>query len=339
METILGRPFTGQKLGLLKAFLIDNALDYEEGIEFSVILMDNDQILATGSRQRNVLKCIAVSPSHQGGGLAARIITELVKQAMSENINHLFLYTSPWNRSLFSELGFYPITATDDALLMENRKNGIQNFVRALECPTVDGIIGCVVANANPFTNGHLYLIEQAAKRCDLLHVFVLSEDRSLFPAAVRLQLARKAAAGIKNVLVHPTGDYLISSATFPQYFLKDKAKAEQISCALDLAIFAEHFAKPLNITRRFVGTEPFCPVTASYNQQMIRYLPTVGIEVVELPRRIENDEAISASQVRRLMAGQNYDEIKKLVPPATFDYLVSEDGRKLAEILAASKN
>ncbi len=43
--------------------------------------------------------------------------------------------------------------------------------------------------NANPFTLGHRYLIEQAAKACDWLHLFVVKEDTSRFPYKVRLNL------------------------------------------------------------------------------------------------------------------------------------------------------
>ena len=54
------------------------------------------------------------------------------------------------------------------------------------------GVIGAAVMNCNPFTNGHRYLIETAASQCDTLHLFVLSEDRSVFPADVRYELVRE---------------------------------------------------------------------------------------------------------------------------------------------------
>ena len=44
----------------------------------------------------------------------------------------------------------------------------------------------------DPFTNGHLYLVEYAARHCDNLYVFVLSEDKSVFPADVRFSLVEK---------------------------------------------------------------------------------------------------------------------------------------------------
>lgn len=47
--------------------------------------------------------------------------------------------------------------------------------------------------NANPFTNGHRYLIQQAAAQCDWLHLFLVKEDSSRFPYEDRLDLVLKA--------------------------------------------------------------------------------------------------------------------------------------------------
>ncbi|EFA28598.1 ABC transporter, ATP-binding protein, partial [Haemophilus influenzae HK1212] len=38
---------------------------------------------------------------------------------------------------------------------------------------------GSIVMNANPFTLGHRYLIEQALQQCDHLHLFIVGEDAS----------------------------------------------------------------------------------------------------------------------------------------------------------------
>ena len=77
--------------------------------------------------------------------------------------------------------------------------------------------------NANPFTLGHLSLVERAAKECDTVHLFVLSEEASLVPFDVRWKLVTEGVAHLSNVICHPSGPYMISSATFPSYFLKDE--------------------------------------------------------------------------------------------------------------------
>lgn len=322
MELQFGTPFQGKELKRTVDFLRRSGLNYEDGIEFTVNAVEDGETLATGSRQGNVLKCIAVSPESRGTGLTAVVITNLVRNAVLQGITHLFLYTRPFNKKIFGDLGFYPVAETHEVLLMENKKNGVKNFVNRLECPVKTGIIGCIVANANPFTNGHLYLARIAAGSCDLVHLFILSEDRSLFPADVRLMLAKQAVASLPNVVVHPTGDYLISGATFPAYFIRDKSKVEEICGELDLAVFLQQFAKPLHITRRFVGSEPFSPVTESYNRAMKRILPEGGVQVTMLPRVKWNGKEVSASRVRQLLRDGNLEAVKPLVPEPTYRYL-----------------
>ena len=62
-----GRPLKGYDLERLKEFLKSMDLDYDAGIEYSICLEDEDyRIIAAGSVEENVLKCIAISPDHQG---------------------------------------------------------------------------------------------------------------------------------------------------------------------------------------------------------------------------------------------------------------------------------
>jgi [citrate (pro-3S)-lyase] ligase len=327
-----GMPFSGRKRQKLIQFLNEADLDYDEQIEYTVNLVDGDgTIVATGSVQSNVLKCIAVSDKHQGLGLSARIITCLMNYASEKGHHHLFLFTKPKNKFMFSELGFYKIIENKDVLLMENKRNGIQAYVGGLERPENNsGVIGAIIANCNPFTNGHRYLIEQASKQCDTLHLFVLSEDRSVFSTDVRYRLVQEGVKDLTNVILHHTSDYLISSAVFPTYFIKDKKQAADANCELDVRIFCEFFAKELGITKRFVGTEPFCPVTSGYNQQMKKVFPEYGIELVEIQRKEMEETPISASFVRKCMAEKDYETIKKIVPQSTYDYIISDEGKSL---------
>ena len=331
-----GHPFTGRKRRRLEEFLRRMNLSYDEGVQYTVNLVTQDgEIAATGSLQHNVIKCVAVDDRYQGEGLSSRIVTLLLNHAMETGQSHLFVFTKPQNHAMFSDLGFYPILQTADVLFMENVRDGIQKYVQGLERPQQEGgLIGAAVMNCNPFTNGHRYLIETAASQCDTLHLFVLSEDRSVFPADVRYELVREGIEGIPNVILHHTSDYLISSAVFPTYFLKEQARAEQINCELDLRIFCEYFAKELAITRRFVGTEPFCQVTSAYNREMKCILPEYGIEVVEIPRKQLDGVEISASRVRACLKAGDFDAIGQMVPSSTLRFLRSERGQQIAEKL-----
>ena len=136
------------------------------------------------------------------------------------------------------------------------------------------------------------------------------------------MMLVKQGVSHLKNVIVHPTGDYLISAATFPTYFIKDKDRIPEIRCQLDLEVFANHFAPALNITRRFVGTEPLSPVTDAYNRQMMDFLPKKGIEVTLIQRKELDGGPISASRVRALLEERKWEELSRLVPETTLCYL-----------------
>lgn len=331
----IGQPFTGRKKEKLIAFLNRAALDYDEAAGYTVNLVTRDGgIAATGSLDGNILKYIAVAPAFQGEGLTARVVTLLMNEAVRAGHTHLFLFTKPKNLAMFAGLGFYPIIQTADILLMENRQDGIGQYVRSLDRGTGAGPVGAIVANCNPFTLGHRCLIEAAAAQCGTLHLFILSEDRSLFPAEARFRLAEAGVRDIPNVVLHRTSDYLISRAVFPTYFMKDKAHAQEANCALDVRIFAEYFARELGITRRFVGTEPNCPVTRAYNETMKQLLPQYGVALVELPRMELDGAAVSASRVRAAMASGDTGALRRLVPEATLEFIRSPQGQKLSEKL-----
>ena len=292
-------------------------------LDSTVLVWENEELIATGSRWGNILKCIAVDDHYRGQDLTATVITKLRQDAFEAGYSHLFLYTKPNNELMFSSLLFYPIARTADVLLMENRQNGIGSFLNTL--PAAEGkTVGAAVMNCNPFTKGHRYLIETAAKECDRVYVFVLSEDRSEFSARDRLEMVKLGTADLPNVTVLPTGPYLISSATFPTYFLKEQNKAALVQCQLDIEIFAKYFAPKFGITRRYVGTEPFCPVTSQYNDFLAEALPKKGIELRQIPRLELEGTPISASAVR---ASLN-DKVKlaQLLPKTTLDHLLSKE-------------
>lgn len=322
MDTEILPKLSGRKRNIWEQLLRSSGLKPDDQVDCTLLIWDNDDLIATGSRFGNILKCIAVDSSRQGEDLTATILTQLRQDALLSGHRHLFLYTKPQNRLMFSSLFFYPIAVTDSVLLMENLEDGIRQFLNGLSVPEAAGITGAVVMNCNPFTKGHRYLIEQAAKECDRLLIFVLSEDRSYFKTADRMAMVKAGTADLPNVTVLPTGPYLISSATFPTYFLKEQVDSLNVQCQLDVAVFGTHFVPKFNITRRFVGSEPFCPVTGAYNQALRQLLPEYGVSLFEIPRLETNNTPVSATNVRKLIEEKDEEGIRALVPESTFRYL-----------------
>lgn len=322
MDVELTGALTGQKKKLWQAFLQKAGLEPDEQVESTVLIWEDGEIIATGSRTGNLLKCIAVDDLHQGEGLTGTLLTHLRQDAFSHGHSHLFLYTKPKNKFMFSSLFFYPIAQTKDVLLMENKKNGLQDFLATLTPVPCDSTVGAAVMNCNPFTKGHRYLIETAAKECDRLYIFVLSEDKSYFSTEDRMNMVRLGVKDLPNVTVLPTGPYLISSATFPTYFLKDRENAEQIHCLLDIEVFCNHYAPKFGITRRYVGTEPLSPMTNQYNNALRAFLPEKGIAFYEIQRLEQLETPVSASGVRAALEAKDFKTLQELVPATTYQYL-----------------
>ena len=322
MYTEVAKRLTGAARCQWKNLLHQAGLEPDDQVESTVLVWDNEELIATGSRQGNLLKCIAVDAMHQGEDLTSTLLTNLRQDAFSHGHSHLFLYTKPRNEFMFSSLFFYPIASTGDVLLMENKRDGIAAFLATLPTENPGGTVGAAVMNCNPFTKGHRYLIETAAKECDRLYVFVLSEDKSAFSAADRMEMVKLGTADLPNVTVLPTGPYLISSATFPTYFLKEREKAEEIHCLLDIEIFCKYFVPKFGITRRYVGTEPLSPMTNQYNEALARHLPEKGIEFREIPRLEQSGTPVSASRVRQCIAEGNFHALEELLPETSRKYI-----------------
>ena len=193
-----------------------------------------------------------------------------------------------------------------------------------------NGTIGAIVMHCNPFTFGHKYLIDMALQRTDFLYVFIVEEDHSMFSFKERLYLVKEQYKNERKINIMGSGKYMISDQTFPEYFDKANLQEEEINPIMDLSIFAKWIAPALNISVRFVGTEPNDKVTNQYNIAMKKILEEYGISVCEIERCKHGEEVISATKVRKLWEMQDYENLKTLVPPVTLDYLYG--GRSLVE-------
>ena len=212
MHLETGRPLSGEALERLRAFLTENGLRYDPGIQFTALLMENGEIQAAGSLDGATLKCIAVRPQPSGRGADRAADDRAAAGGLCPGHSPSDALHQAGQRShVLADIGFYPILRTGDCLLMENLRDGLRRRLLELaQGPTPRGTVGAVVANCNPFTLGHRYLIETAAAACDRLLVFILSENRGPFTPMERLAMARAGCADLSNVRVLPTGPSLI---------------------------------------------------------------------------------------------------------------------------------
>ena len=337
----------------VEAFLAANGLRLAPLDRYVVVTRDEDgdEILAGGGLDGNVIKCVAVSESARSEGLMNILVSRLIAIAREEGRESVKAFTKPENEGIFKSLGFALIASSPNAILMENGRGGLPEYRKYLASLARPGRNGAIVMNANPFTKGHRYLVEQAASQVDNLYVIVVKEDRSRFPYAERKAMIEAGCAGLDNVVVCEGSDYAISAATFPTYFLKKLDDATDTQIALDLDLFVNHIAQPLGVTVRFAGSEPEDALTRRYNELMAEILPGTSVAVVrqdhqpdselvegsavrqarrpidfvEIPRLEQKGKPLSATSLRRALDKGGFKEAMEYIPKSTVPYLVAD--------------
>ncbi len=320
---------------MARELIEESGLAFEDGVDAMFGIYENERLVATGSRAGNVLKMFAVAPEHQGGAVLGELVTELVMDGMRAGHESLFVYTKPEYVFSFEALNFALLASQDKVALLEYGK-GLAKWLESKRTLQRAGTNGAVVVNCNPFTNGHRYLIENAARRVDNLYVFVVKEDRSAFPFEVRYRLVEEGIRGIANAVLLDTSRYIVSAATFPTYFLKRDDPVARIQMELDVTLFASKIAPFFGITRRFVGTEPNCQLTGGYNEAMQRILPAHGIALEIVERKQAAAGVISASRVREMLGRGDLSGLADYVPATTMAFLQSEAAAPIRERLRA---
>lgn len=310
----------------VERFLADSGLRLEDVDYYAAVTDDDGNIIAGGGLQGNVIKCIAVGEAARETGLSNKLISRLIGMALQQGAESVKVYTKPDNRTVFESMAFKVIASAPKAILMENGMKGISaytGYLRHMRGNRPDGA-AAIVMNANPFTRGHRYLVEQAAAGASTLYVIVVREDRSEFRYPERLAMIQAGCKELNNVVVVEGSDYAISDLTFPTYFLKQVTDATDTHITLDLDLFARHIAPALGVTTRYVGSEPIDKLTARYNEMMQGQLPKNGITVKTVDRLMQDDEPVSASRVRQALSEGSFSRAFKLVPEDTVPYLIA---------------
>lgn len=334
----------------IETFLQANGLRYDD-VDYYAALVDesSDEMIAGGGLKGCVIKCVAVADGHKGEAVANVIVSHLIAKANADGYQCVKLYTKPHNRQLFESLSFRLIAEAPNAILMETGVGGIEKWsyelrvtndelgvtndelgvtndelrVRndELRIKSVRKPIGAIVMNANPFTLGHRFLVEQSSELVERLYVVVVREDCSMFSYSERKAMVSQGVRDIGNVVVVDGSDYAVSAATFPTYFLKQISDATDTQITLDLDIYRRRIAPALGATVRFFGSEPTDPLTRRYNELMHQQLGEDHVH--EIQRKQQDGSPISASRVRKAMLeGRLWDAIQ-MVPPTTIPYII----------------
>ena len=334
-EMPLSSPYFRAKV---ERFLLANGLRMEALDSYYTIQNEEGEILAGAGLYADIIKCIAVKADIRSEGLTAPLVSRIMAYASARGITCLKVFTKPENEAVFASLGFHLLARAPKAILMENGR-GLERYCQYLRSQPRSGKCGVVVMNANPFTLGHKYLLEQAAKQVDTLFVIPVKEDLSAFPYEERLAMIK---AGVPSgVQVLEGSSYIISAATFPTYFLKDLSDAAQTQMLLDLDLYSRWIAPALDASVRFVGSEPLDVLTNQYNQLIPNAVtiprlqgPTAGKNYFLCScsknqfspafAKPTHEDVISASKVRQYLTKGSLLSAAALCPETTWPYLLA---------------
>lgn len=309
--------------------------------EVSVVVRDQGKIIGTGSLDGKVMKYFFLEDDYKGQGILAQIYNMLLTYLLDQGITEHFIFTKPENYYIFKGIGLKKVIETDKVLLLEGGFTTYKKWVKSIKDQLNPNAStrGAIVANCNPMTKGHKFLMEYAKSKVDELIIFVVEENKSVFPTEVRYNIVKNEYKNDPKVLVVKGGNYIISQGTFPTYFLKKVDDSLDIYTELDAKIFSQRIAKDLDIDIRFVGDEPIDRLTAKYNEKLYKSTLGVKLRLEKIDRKEEMGSPISASRVRKLIKEGKLEEAYSLLVDSTIEFLKSPEGKKIIKKIQESES
>ena len=212
--------------------------------------------------------------------------------------------------------------------------NGLENWERSLseELGDCSGT-SAVVFNSNPLTVGGRYLAEIASKRSRRVIVLVIQgktdsgahgnhESTGIeFSFENRFAMTKAALSDLENVLVLPSGPYLIGRDDFPKGYLSETLGAASAHAYLDCMAFC-HICNALGIRAAFSGDEPRDEMSEIHLNTLRQLCAQSGIVLRVAERKRLDDKYISSSMVRKALDAGDFETVGKLVPPAVLPFL-----------------
>ncbi len=320
---IIKEAFLQEELQRIEKFLEKFSLKLDNNLTKTIYIEnENLDIIGTISCQDYIIKDLAVDPNYQSENLASILVNEILNYFRLNNIYNYQVFTKPIYKHVFESLGFKEIVKTDKVIMLEGGISNINDKIKEIKNIinnrfgeiNENSDIACIVMNGNPITNGHVYLIEEASKNHKMVVLFIVEEDKSEFTFKERFSMAYLSTMRLGNVCVIPSSKYVVSSSTFPSYFLKNETEVSEQYSLIDALIFKEYFIKNLYIKKRYIGTETINKMV-NYNNILKQVLED-KIEIID--RLQENEEVISASKVRSLLREGKVEEALKYTPQET---------------------
>lgn len=280
---------------------------------------EDEKIIASAGYYKNTLKLFTADSNYSYLNLFDKLLSILIKDMQKLNYKNIFVFTKKAYEDMFKSFNFIKLASAEKSTLLVRTEVEVESQIKNM-ADFNNPPYSSIVMNANPFTNGHEYLVKKALENSDRLIVFLVENDESYFPFALRKKIALANLKKYKNVYLVDSGDFIISSSTFPSYFLKENL-INKDHAIIDSKIFRDYFVDSIGINARYLGEEPIDPSTKIYNETLKSILGE-KIKVEIIPRLENNRGLISASTVRLLYKNAKFDEMKDYLSDITIDIL-----------------
>lgn len=269
-----------------RALIEGSGLVFEPAYDALIGLHEGGRLIGVGARIGNILKMLAVAPSHQGGSAFSEIVSALVSQGIDAGHRDFFVFTKPKYAATFEALNFSLLASHEKVALLEYG-GGFRHWMTAHAGCRRPGRNGALVIDCAAFSADRRWLVERAAAQVDTLYLLVVRAERTPVPFAAAYRQVAEAVRDLANVVVVDNPDYSVSAANFQRYFLKHDDPVANIQMELDVILFATRIAPCFGISRRFVGSDQ----NHTYNTTLRRLLPEYGIEPCEIDPQPQKEE------------------------------------------------
>lgn len=208
----------------LKCFLMKFNLKLEEDLDYTVVIKEKNEIKGTGSKSKDIFKCIAVDEDIRNKGISSFIINKLIDKCFEEGIYHYTLFTKNENVQSFKNLGFNFVCGNEEISFLEGGIYDVNSYFSDL-------IKKYKIGNYKEKICGVIYSTKEEKEKLDL--------------------------SNLNNVYVVNNIKYILDISRFPKYFLKESEVLRNWAEITSILLY-EFLTKELNIKEVMINRDFF---------------------------------------------------------------------------------
>lgn len=181
---------------------------------------------------------------------------------------------------------------------------------------------GLIMMTCNPFTKGHLHILESLLSKVDILYVHV-GDGEFYFPFDVRFNMVKEATSKNENIIILEPSEKLLSSKTiFYNYLYKEELNnLNDVRELIDFEKYAQFMyqllIKNLDITHLCWGQEDSDKITDCYNNDMLNYIKDKINYII-----LDRIDGVSGTKCRKYFDSGNFKDLSEHMDERSIDVL-----------------